>query len=452
MTMGLDEAEIKGAVTSTGSLVSVLKSRAPKTALLIASTQFVYPHIKNLYKKYRNSTSFTIIVEATDELYDDLHEWALSLLPVDKRRSLTAYSTHNDSAGKTYASPMDVSDDGRPSRGTVRFRYSGDQTQTIVVDGNDIDVKVADGDKYHEGGRMFFSRPPQIVFTAHSKEGRDALHRQMETLLAKRNEVKRNPTLRMAKSWGDWHRMDSIASRSLESVVLREGQRDALVEDLDSFLKSESEYVRRCIPWHRGYLFSGPPGTGKTSSALALANHFDLDVYYLPLADAKKDSNLIELVGSVTSRSLLLLEDVDVFHATTERTEGEDSITLSGVLNALDGIATPHGLITIMTTNNKDALDSALIRPGRIDREENFELADAKQAINLFQWFFQRRWDDWDDAPISSKVRDQFSYNRTYRIAPAEIIGVMHRYKDDPIQAQQAIMKLGKSEEALVRI
>jgi len=70
-----------------------------------------------------------------------------------------------------------------------------------------------------------------------------------------------------------------------------------------------------------------------------------------------------------------LLEDVDVFHSATERDDEGSGVTLSGLLNALDGIATPRGLLTVTTTNDPSALDVAVIRPGRVDLSEQFGYA-----------------------------------------------------------------------------
>jgi len=65
-----------------------------------------------------------------------------------------------------------------------------------------------------------------------------------------------------------------------------------------------------------------------------------------------------------------------------------EGITLSGLLNALDGVATPHGLITVMTTNHREVLDDALIRPGRVDLDEKIDYATANQAVDLWRLAF----------------------------------------------------------------
>ena len=83
----------------------------------------------------------------------------------------------------------------------------------------------------------------------------------------------------------------------------------------------------------------------------------------------------------------MLMTNTIVYHAATERNEQKDKVSVAAMLNALDGIWTPHGLITIMTTNNREALDEALIRAGRIDVHEEFTVLDADQAQRIGEFF-----------------------------------------------------------------
>jgi mitochondrial chaperone BCS1 len=112
-------------------------------------------------------------------------------------------------------------------------------------------------------------------------------------------------------------------------------------------------------------------------------------MWYLSLAGIKSDTNLIKTIMNIKSKSVLLLEDIDVFHVATSRGESFAGTTLSGLLNALDGIATPHGLITIMTANRPKVLDSALIRPGRIDLVEHFGLSGPDEVTGLVRYWFE---------------------------------------------------------------
>jgi chaperone BCS1 len=178
------------------------------------------------------------------------------------------------------------------------------------------------------------------------------------------------------------------------------------------------------MSWHRGYLLYGPPGTGKTSIAWALAHHFALDLWYMPLADIEKDQELIRLVSNVKPRSMLLLEDIDVFHAAKVR-EDDNGVSMSGLLNSLDGVATPHGLITVMTTNDRSMLDDALVRPGRIDRTEEIGLLDDDQGMRLLQLFY----------PALKEHEARRVGRACAGRAPSDVLEVCKRHLDDPTTA-----------------
>jgi chaperone BCS1 len=211
---------------------------------------------------------------------------------------------------------------------------------------------------------------------------------------------------------------------------------DMLLEDVSHFLTREDFYLRRGMPYHRGYLFHGPPGTGKTSAAKAIAAYHNLDLYYMSLGDANRDVDLMEFMSSVKSRSVLLLEDVDVFQAAQQRSsEGdEDSkgISLAGLLNALDGVATPHGLIAILTSNQPDVLDQALVRPGRIDRSVEFGSLTDDSLNALFEFFYE--------------TRPSHRLSAANVGMPADAMEIFKRHMDDPQAAEAYIRGLKYNE------
>lgn len=192
---------------------------------------------------------------------------------------------------------------------------------------------------------------------------------------------------------GYWAKVARKEKRPMASVVIPPEQLGRIIGDIQTFLNSRDWYRSLGIPYRRGILFTGPPGTGKTSLVLALAGFFGMRVYAINLGSLKGDQELIQAITSVPERSILLIEDIDVAQTkrdavltvteeapkewnpstlapSTEKTaptKEPAGITLSGLLNAIDGVFSRDGRILIMTTNYPEKLDSALKRPGRAD-------------------------------------------------------------------------------------
>uniref|UniRef100_A0A1U7W0R0 LOW QUALITY PROTEIN: probable mitochondrial chaperone bcs1 n=1 Tax=Nicotiana sylvestris TaxID=4096 RepID=A0A1U7W0R0_NICSY len=132
----------------------------------------------------------------------------------------------------------------------------------------------------------------------------------------------------------------------------------------------------------RGYLLYGPPGTGKSSLIAAIANYLKFDVYDLEFSNITSDADLRRLLMSTKNRSyILVIEDIDCSIDLPDRTKNravyghsrsrdQDRLTLGGLLNFIDGLWSSIGdeRVIIFTTNHKEKLDPALLRPGRMDK------------------------------------------------------------------------------------
>ncbi|XP_030523978.1 protein HYPER-SENSITIVITY-RELATED 4-like [Rhodamnia argentea] len=166
---------------------------------------------------------------------------------------------------------------------------------------------------------------------------------------------------------------------TFETLAMEAAAKEFIKEDLKRFVKRREYYRKVGKAWKRGYLLYGPPGTGKSSLIAAMANYLKFDIYDLEMTELTRNSELRKLLVATANRSILVVEDIDCtieFHdriarsaSPSSRGEPENQVTLSGFLNFTDGLWSSCGdeRIIIFTTNHKEKLDPALLRPGRMD-------------------------------------------------------------------------------------
>jgi len=171
------------------------------------------------------------------------------------------------------------------------------------------------------------------------------------------------------RSYNGWDEGEALSKRPFESIYLREGLLDDVVSDMQTFLTSKHRYNFLNIPYRRGYLLEGPPGTGKSSLILALASHFNLPTYALSVAKMDGE-NLESAMTDCTTPCIMVFEDVDTLKVAVsrEQSSGIERLTMSDFLNCIDGIGASEGRIVFMTSNHPEVLDDAVVRAGRIDR------------------------------------------------------------------------------------
>jgi chaperone BCS1 len=202
-----------------------------------------------------------------------------------------------------------------------------------------------------------------------------------------------------------WSFVQAYTPRLLDSVVLKPGEKEDLLQDVKKFLGSRNRYRQLGVPYHRGYLLYGPPGTGKTSLVSGLAARFGMSIYAVNLTEFN-DRTLKTAINEVPPNSVILFEDIDCMKAGNRRSGSEESarkpvgsseksdggdrygVTLSGLLNVLDGFHAPENVLFVMTTNQIEVLDPALLRPGRIDYKLYLGEAAESQKVELYLRIF----------------------------------------------------------------
>ena len=154
---------------------------------------------------------------------------------------------------------------------------------------------------------------------------------------------------------------------------------EQVVQEIRLWFQSKDWYQRRRLPWRRGYMFHGVPGTGKTTLARELSIELDLPVHFMDLASMSNE-DLRDAWNSATKDApcMVLVEDIDAVFEGRENVSPGGGMMASGgltfdcLLNCIDGIERSGGVLFVVTTNNVGKIDDALTREGRVDRMVEF--------------------------------------------------------------------------------
>ncbi|CAH1766324.1 14441_t:CDS:2 [Entrophospora sp. SA101] len=263
-----------------------------------------------------------------------------------------------------------------------------------------------------------------------------------------------------------WYRVQALSSiRGLDTVALDETQEQLIRKELDTFTTDKEFYHKIGMPYRRGILLYGKPGTGKTSLINAISSQLNRDLYYLNLKNVFDDNELNAAFSSIPANQIVVLEDVDtqskVLHKRTPGTvdetvkrkpeennnnsgakvgNGFSSFSLSTFLGCLDGHIMSEGNFIIMTTNHVEALDPACIRPGRMDVHLNLEYCTHYQIKKMYKNVTENPNAEFPQEilvkipekllPPCEVMMTMILYRKEIDIIPEKILELIHKYQN----------------------
>lgn len=181
---------------------------------------------------------------------------------------------------------------------------------------------------------------------------------------------------------GYWHILSKLPKRKIDTIYLDSNIATDLLNDVKQFLNSESLYKEYGIPYKRIYLLEGVPGTGKTSLIFAIASALNKNICIINFGLDVDDYTFMNALSNIPDNCFLVMEDIDKLFINRE---SKTSLSFSGMLNTLDGLGRKDNLVIFLTTNYRNKLDKALIRPGRVDKEIHFSYATINQIEQIYK-------------------------------------------------------------------
>ncbi|EOA22330.1 hypothetical protein CARUB_v10002937mg [Capsella rubella] len=380
MVVSRDIPSSASMVSSYASMMGYITIIRPMINTIIPRPvqNFVVSYLKSLAGSRSSTLTLTIDQLSSMYIHDDLYNAAEAYLstkvsPTSVR--LTMARDPKEKKVKLYLSDGEVVSDVYNGV-KLKWKFFASKNKNTMVDEY--------GNRYHGNfNREYF----ELSF---DKKHRDLVvnsyipyvESKAVVVNSKRRILKMHSNLHMS-----WKSVNLKHPSTFDTMAMNEDLKRSVMEDLDKFVGRKDYYKRVGRAWKRGYLLYGPPGTGKTSLVAAMANYLKFDIYDLQLASVKGDAELRKLLLTTMNSSILLVEDIDcsvdlptrlqpVYVTNTNkglRNFGAPKVsaplTLSGLLNCIDGLWSSCGneRIIVFTTNNKEKLDPALLRPGRMD-------------------------------------------------------------------------------------
>jgi len=357
----------------------------------------LYSFAKQMYYKFIKLFWVSLVLDGRDPIFHSVQVWLSTIEEAKHSRSLEVFSQkQRGNRGITrigFAAQMETQPQVlfMPAQGNLFIRY---QNQFIWVRRTSTFNSATQSSQ-------------ESITLSSLGRSTDQLKEIIHESMTLSKNLDRNQTVVFSLVREIWERTVTKPQRPWSSVKLNDNIAEDLLQDVERFLEHREIYHQRGIPHRRGYLLYGPPGTGKTSFIAALAGKLNYSISTMSLSNSSlTDEGLIQALSFLPSETILLLEDIDAIftedHSSTKSTSDEQDqpssgscrgmktkkLSFSGLLNALDGVSTAEGRLLFMTTNHKEKLDPALIRPGRVDRDVLIDYASKQTVMDMFEHFY----------------------------------------------------------------
>ncbi len=325
-------------------------------------------HVNGIFSKIWNTFIYTATIYKTDPLYLIFEEWL--------------YKNHETKY-----------------KNTVFEAYQKEGTRNVIL-------RVMQNKDFlvikHKGKNLYLNKGKEKIDSAKDSFSRFDEHIEIRgfrkkelildfinTILKEYNDNINTDSVKIFvyNKSGWFEEFDKRKVKKLDKIILDKTLKDDIITDLDLFEARKDWYLNNSLMYKRNYLFHGPPGTGKTSLAFAIASKLKKDVFILNLHQC---TDLSSVLNRIQSSVVLLIEDIDVFFEQRINDNSATKIDFSMLINFFDGAYSKEGLITITTTNHLKKLDPALIRPGRMDFLREIPNAKTLEINEYLTMFYEK--------------------------------------------------------------
>jgi hypothetical protein len=257
---------------------------------------------------------------------------------------------------------------------------------------------------------------------------------------------------------------NSVSKSNWEDVILEEGMKKAIIDDVENFFDNRKTYQDLKVPWKRGIIYYGPPGNGKTISIKAMMHSLyqrgetndKLKVPTLYVRSLSSFAGPEYALQSIFQKArqeapcYLVFEDLDSIVNDQVR---------SYFLNEVDGLKSNDGILMVGSTNHLDRLDPGISkRPSRFDRKYFFPDPDFAQRVQYAK-FWQGKLESNDEidfpddlCPAMAKITENFSFAYMQEAFIASLLAIAvrkdhgtepHKWSgpDDPIARSNTVLQ-----------